>query len=157
MADVVCDKCKTKFSLGKPKHRWLIKAQDIALKYQQCPKCKAIFPERIQTNEQLAKVRKLRAMQQEGSRLKGVEGENAITEADMFQLEILLDQEKLREEHGQSLGFLKRKCPKCGIPVTSLKAGKTSIGEHEGRTIYRARLLCLCGWIGRYPDLKKSM
>lgn len=47
MADVVCDKCKTKFSLGKPKHRWLNKAQDIALKYQQCPKCKAIFPERI--------------------------------------------------------------------------------------------------------------
>lgn len=84
MIKVVCDKCKTEFALGKPKHRWLDKENDIALKYQQCPKCKSQFPEWIQTNEQLAKIRKLRTMQQGANRLEGDAGEEAITAADLF-------------------------------------------------------------------------
>lgn len=156
MVKVTCNECGMKFALGKPKHRWLDKENDIALKYQQCPKCKRQFPERIQTNEQLAKVRMLRAMQQKANRLKGDAREEAITAADLFQLEIILEQEKLKVEHGQGLGFLKRQCPRCGLPVTSLKAGKLCIGEHEDKKIYRARLLCLCGWTGSYSDLHKK-
>lgn len=158
MAHVVCDRCRNQFTLGKPKHRWLDKEKGIALKYQQCPKCKTQFPERIQTDEQLAKVRKLRAMQVAANRITDKDAyEEAVTEADLFQLEILLDQEKLRKEHGPSLGFLKRQCPECSLPVTSMTVGKHCVGELEGRKRYRARLLCICGWAGRYADLRKVM
>lgn len=158
MATVTCDKRKTQFALGKLKHRWIDKDNDIALKYQQCPTCKSVFPERIQTNQQLDDVRKLRGMRYKAEQLAKVDErqyEDAVTEADMFQLEILLEQEKLKAEYGQ--GFLKRSCPKCGLPATHIRPFKHSIGETDGRQVCRARLGCLCGWVGRYPDLKTQM
>lgn len=156
MATVVCDKCKTQFTLGKPKHRWIDKDKDIALKYQQCPMCKSVFPERIQTNKQLDDVRKLRAMRHKAERLAKVDEQqfqDAILAADLFQLEILLEQEELKMEHGQ--GFLKRSCPLCGLPVTQMKPVTHNIGTKD-EPVYRARLGCLCGWAGRYSDLKAT-
>ena len=167
MTTVTCDKCRASFSLGKPKHRWLDKENDVALKYQQCPQCKAEFPEFIQTSVILAKVRKLRGMQNKVQQLSASRRTKTATDVDLFQrevdslqldtdlfqLEILLEQEKLKAEHKQ--GFFMRSCPKCDLPMTQMRAVTHNIGN-EDEPIRRARLGCLCGWTGRYPDLRKS-
>lgn len=132
MIQVTCNNCGAKFTTGRPKHRWLDKEQGIALKYEQCPICKTQFPAWIQTNELLARIRKLKAMQHQANQLQGEARTEVLLETDIFHIEVVLEQEKLKEEHGKELGFLKRYCPKCGLSVTSLRAGKICTGEHEG-------------------------
>lgn len=147
---VTCDKCRTEFSLGKPKHRWISKENDIALKYLQCPKCKEVFPQLIQTSDQQSKVRQLTALRAKAQQLGKFD---TMLAADILHLVILLEQECLKEQWGKGLGFLHRSCPKCGLSATSLGV----IKDQQANGDVWVRLACLCGWVGKYPDLRKQL
>lgn len=174
MEKVKCDNCGQIIVLTKPKHKWLDKENGIALKYHQCKICKATFPERIQTEQQLKDVRELQAMRARikqtpikipanadaDTRRKFDDAmEETTTAAELFQLMILQEQERLRRQHGEGLGFFLRQCPKCGLDVVDMQVARHLFGEIEDeggekKEIYRARLLCVCGWVGRWPELK---
>lgn len=168
---VKCDYCGNVTILGKPRHRWLDKQNDIALKFHECKFCKATFPERIQTSAQLSDVRELQAMRAriqllgtQAARAKAEDKaaldekiEEATTAVEMFQLSVLKEQEKLRRQYGEGLGFFHRQCPKCGLDVVDMQITRHKFGEledEETKEIHRARLMCVCGWVGRWPELK---
>lgn len=152
---VLCDKCKRPFTLGKAKHKWV--APGVAMKFQQCPLCKAVFPERMQTDELLVLIRSLKFQWDSIHRLGAKDPQKTgelVIKAERLQNQIYQVNEHLIRDYGKDYAFVLRQCPRCATPGHQLEIIEevVKIGDSEDK---RVKLQCRCDWTGTWAELRK--